>query len=102
MDGCTDVWTDGRTDVRNFSPFYRTSSPLGAAAQKERKNGRMEERQGGTLDQFHFSAASSIVNSHAGSHRSFAHCDEFLNEPKRRWRRRRKRLSHIGNIALVC
>ena len=26
--------TDGRTDGRNFSPFYRTSSPLGAAAQK--------------------------------------------------------------------
>ena len=26
--------TDGRTDGRNFSPFYRTSSPVGAAAQK--------------------------------------------------------------------
>ena len=25
---------DGRTDVRNFSPFYRTLSPVGAAAQK--------------------------------------------------------------------
>ena len=30
----TDVHTDVRTDVRNFSPFYRTSSPVGAAAQK--------------------------------------------------------------------
>ena len=29
-----DRGTDGRTDGRNFSPFYRTSSPLGAAAQK--------------------------------------------------------------------
>ena len=36
--GRTDVRTDGRTygrtDGRNFSPFYRTSSPVGAAAQK--------------------------------------------------------------------
>ena len=30
MDGQTDGWTDGR----NFSPFYRTLSPIGAAAQK--------------------------------------------------------------------
>ena len=28
--------TDVRTDVRNFSPFYRTSSPVGAAAQKRK------------------------------------------------------------------
>ena len=27
--------TYGRTYVRNFSPFYRTSSPVGAAAQKQ-------------------------------------------------------------------
>ena len=32
-----DRWTNGRTDGRNFSPFYRTSSPIGAAAQKERE-----------------------------------------------------------------
>ena len=32
--GGTDVRTDGRTYIRNFSPFYRTSSPVGAAAQK--------------------------------------------------------------------
>ena len=31
--GRTDVRTDVRTDGRNFSPFYRTSSPVGAAAQ---------------------------------------------------------------------
>ena len=30
--GRMDGRTDGRTDVRNFSPFYRTSSPVGAAA----------------------------------------------------------------------
>ena len=29
-----DGWTDGRTDGRKISPFYRTSSPIGAAAQK--------------------------------------------------------------------
>ena len=29
--------TDVRTDVRNFSPFYRTLSPVGAAAQKAEK-----------------------------------------------------------------
>ena len=32
LPGGTDVRTYGRTDVRNFSPFYRTSSPVGAAA----------------------------------------------------------------------
>ena len=40
--GETDVWTDrlmdgqtdGQMDVQNFSPFYRTLSPVGAAAQK--------------------------------------------------------------------
>ena len=32
MDGRTDGRTDGWIDRRNFSPFYRTSSPLGAAA----------------------------------------------------------------------
>ena len=30
--GWTGGRTDGRTDGRNFSPFYRTSSPVGAAA----------------------------------------------------------------------
>ena len=38
MDGRTDKWTDGRTDERmdgqKISPFYRTLSPIGAAAQK--------------------------------------------------------------------
>ena len=36
MDGRTDGWLDGRmyrrTDRRKISPFYRTSSPIGAAA----------------------------------------------------------------------
>ena len=35
-DGCNngtmDGRTDGRTDGRKISPFYRTSSPIGAAA----------------------------------------------------------------------
>ena len=30
----TNGWTDGRMDGRSFSPFYRTSSPVRAAAQK--------------------------------------------------------------------
>ena len=33
-----DGQTDERTNGRNFSPFYRTSSPTGAAAQKEEKD----------------------------------------------------------------
>merc|ERR1712002_152455 len=40
---------EGRMYVRNFSPFYRTSSPLGAAAQKKTKRnledkGEVEEQ----------------------------------------------------------
>ena len=27
-----DGWTDGRMNERKISPFYRTSSPIGAAA----------------------------------------------------------------------
>ena len=40
----TDVRTDGRTDIRTdgrtykISPFYRTMSPIGAAAQKKIEN----------------------------------------------------------------
>ena len=34
-DGQTDGQTNGRTDGRKISPFYRTSSPTGAAAQKD-------------------------------------------------------------------
>ena len=34
MYGRTDVRTYGWTDGRKISPFYRTSSPIGAAAQK--------------------------------------------------------------------
>ena len=30
--GWTDGRTDGQTDKRNFSPFYWTSSPVGATA----------------------------------------------------------------------
>ena len=33
--GRTDGRTDGRTYGRKISPFYRTSSPIGAAAQKQ-------------------------------------------------------------------
>ena len=37
MDGWADVWADGR----NFSPlFYRTSSPIGSAAQKVMRQGK--------------------------------------------------------------
>ena len=37
--------TDRQTDRRNLSSFYRTSSPLGAAAQKERKRDRERQRK---------------------------------------------------------
>ena len=36
---CTDVWTNRWTYVQNFSPFYKTLSPLGAAAQKGGERG---------------------------------------------------------------
>ena len=39
-----DVRTDILTGGRNFSPFYRTLSPVGAAAQKE---GEDENGEGG-------------------------------------------------------
>ena len=42
--GRTDVRTNGRTDERKISPFYRTSSPIGAAAQKGGKEGK--DKQG--------------------------------------------------------
>ena len=32
MDGWTDGRTDGQTEGRRISPFYRTLSPIGAAA----------------------------------------------------------------------
>ena len=34
--------TDGRTDVGNFSPFYRTLSTIGATAQKGPMHGKMK------------------------------------------------------------
>ena len=37
-DGQTDRWMDGQTDGWKISPFYRTSSPIGAAAQLQPKN----------------------------------------------------------------
>ena len=43
---------DGRTDGRNFSPFYRTSSPVGAAAQKrEEKREARRQRQERELEE---------------------------------------------------
>ena len=36
-EGGTDGRMDGRTNGRKISPFYRTSSPIGAAAQKGKK-----------------------------------------------------------------
>ena len=40
------VGTDGQTDGRNFSPFYRTSSPTGAAAHKWTKSNYAYEKMG--------------------------------------------------------
>ena len=39
MDGRMDGRTDGQTDRQKISPFYRTSSSIGAAAQKEEEEG---------------------------------------------------------------
>ena len=36
--GQKDKRTNGQTDKRKISPFYRTSSPTGAAAQKAKKS----------------------------------------------------------------
>ena len=44
-DGRTDRWTDGQTDGRmdgrNFSPFYRTLSPVRATGQKVKKMAKL-------------------------------------------------------------
>ena len=37
---------DGRTDKRKISPLYRTSFPIGAAAQKVVTNGRTDRQKG--------------------------------------------------------
>ena len=62
-DGQTDGWTDGqtdgrtdgrmdkRTDGRKISPFYRTLSPIGAAALPPPMKTKEKEEQGkGTAD----------------------------------------------------
>ena len=41
--GHTDGRTDGRMDGQKISPFYRTLSPIGAAAQKEKDRERPTE-----------------------------------------------------------
>ena len=43
-DGQTDEWMDEGTNGWNFSPFYRTSSPIRAAAQE--RNMREKEKKG--------------------------------------------------------
>ena len=40
--GRSDWWTDGRTNIWKISPFYRTSSPIRAAAQKRKKENTKE------------------------------------------------------------
>ena len=41
--GGTDRRTDEQTYKRKFSPFYRTLSPIGAAAQKEKEEEEEKE-----------------------------------------------------------
>ena len=43
--GVTDKWTDRQTNKQNFSPSYRTLSPLGAAAHKVRKKEMEKDRK---------------------------------------------------------
>ena len=51
MDGRMDGWTDERTDKRKISPFYRTSSPIGAAALPPPMKTKEKVQQGkGTAD----------------------------------------------------
>ena len=46
-----DGWMDGCTDVWNFSPFYRTLSPVGAAALLPSSDLTTSKKQGkGTAD----------------------------------------------------
>ena len=39
------VWTDVRMDIWNFSPFHRTLSPVGAAAQKASLNQKVKTKR---------------------------------------------------------
>ena len=39
-----DRWTDGQTYIGNFSPFYWTLSPIGAAAQHPKGRSRPIKR----------------------------------------------------------
>ena len=49
--GRTDGWTDGRTNGRKISPFYRTLSPIGAAALPPPMKTKEKVEQGkGTAD----------------------------------------------------
>ena len=51
MDGRTDGRMDGRTNGRKISPFYRTSSPIGAAALPAPMKTKEKVEQGkGTAD----------------------------------------------------
>ena len=48
-----DKWTDERTDKRKISPFYRTSSPIGAAALPSPMKTKEKVEQGkGTAEPF--------------------------------------------------
>ena len=50
-EGGTDGWTDERTDGWKISPFYRTLSPIGAAALPPPMKTKEKEEQGkGTAD----------------------------------------------------
>ena len=51
MDRRTDGWTDERTDERKISPFYKTLSPIGAAALPPPMKTKEKVEQGkGTAD----------------------------------------------------
>ena len=45
-DGCRDGWTDGRTDEWKISSFYRSSSPIGAAALISAMKAKKKSRAG--------------------------------------------------------
>ena len=51
MDGRTDGWMDKQMDGRKISPFYRTLSPIGAAASLQPNfNSKTIKRGKGTTD----------------------------------------------------
>ena len=67
MDGWTDGWTDRQTDKWKISPFYRTSSPIRAAAlPAPMKTNKKVEQGKGTADHLMPLGYLLLLSVHSG------------------------------------